>query len=175
MSKLDIFMYCLLISYFLSISFPFFKDESGEIHMSKIDLKAIKKSYGTDLNKELEGVWFKSSVISGLEFKIAKSGNPAYEKLVRKLYKPYAKQLRKGVDLADEITQEISNTLIIETLLLDWKGMPGVDGTEVAYSKPEVKCLLEDKELKDLKAEILEMADDNARFQIAYEEELIED
>lgn len=174
MSELEIFAYCLIISCCLSIFLPFFED-SGANHMSKIDLKAIKKSYGTDLNKEIEGVWFKSSVVSGLEFKIAKSGNPAYEKLVRKLYKPYSKQLRKGVDLADEVTQEISNKLIIETLLLDWKGMPGMDGVEVPYSKDEAKALLEDRELKDMKAEILEMADDNARFQIAYEEELIED
>ena len=143
--------------------------------MSKIDLKSLKKNYGTDLSKETEGVWFKSSVIEGLEFKIAKTGNPVYEKLVRKLYKPYIKQVRKGTDLPHSVTQEISNQLIVDALLLDWKGMPGVDGTEVPFSKSEAKALLEDRELKDLKAEIMEFADDGARFSIEYEEELIED
>ena len=143
--------------------------------MSKIDLKSLKKNYGTDLSKETEGVWFKSSVIEGLEFKIAKTGNPVYEKLVRKLYKPYIKQVRKGTDLPDSVTQEISNQLIVDALLLDWKGMPGVEGTEVPFSKSEAKALLEDRELKDLKAEIMEFADDGARFSIEYEEELIED
>lgn len=143
--------------------------------MSKIDLKSLKKNYGVDLGKEISGVWFKSSVIDGLEFKIAKSGNPAYEKLVRKLYKPYLKQVRKGSDLPDSVTNEISNQLILDALLLDWKGMPGEDGVEVPFSKAEAKVLLEDKELKELKAEILEFADDGARFKIEYEEELIED
>ena len=140
--------------------------------MSKIDLTKIKKAYGTDLNKEVDGVWFKSSMIDGLELKIAKSGNPKYSKLARKLYKPYAKQLRKGLDLPESVTDEISVQLILDSLLLDWKGMPGEDGEEVAYSKAEAKALLDDQELKEFKAEILEFADDNARFQLEIDEEI---
>jgi hypothetical protein len=173
MDIFGIFFLSLFIAIGLATICPIIKNE--EKFMSKIDLKSLKKNYGVDLGKEISGVWFKSSVIDGLEFKIAKSGNPAYEKLVRKLYKPYLKQVRKGSDLPDSVTNEISNQLILDALLLDWKGMPGEDGVEVPFSKAEAKVLLEDKELKELKAEILEFADDGARFKIEYEEELIED
>jgi len=171
METLGTFSYAFLIACLLSIVFPIIQD-NGEQFMSKINLSSIKKAYGTDLSKELEGVFFKSSLIEGLEFKIAKSGNPAYEKMARKLYKPYTKQIRKGMDLPDSVTNEISTKLIVETLLLDWKGMPGQDGVDVVFSKAEASALMDDKELKELKQEIMEFADDNARFQIEFIEEI---
>ena len=165
----------LLTAILLAKYFPLTNNENGEDFMSKINLTTLKKAYGTDLDKEVSGVWFKSALIEGLEFKIAKSGNPVYEKEARKAYKPYAKQLRKGLDIPKSVTDEITNKLILQSLLLDWKGMPGEDGNEVPFSKEEAKFILEDEELKELKAEILEFADDNARFQMEIEEEIQQD
>jgi len=174
MSTIETFTYIFLFACLLSYLFPLIEKNNGENFMSLIDLKKIKKSYGTDTSLEIEGVWVKSALIDGLEFKMAKSGNPAYEKLARKLYKPYSKQLRRGMEISDAVTQDISNQLIVETLLMDWKGMPSsVAGEFVPFSKAEAKVLLEDKELKEFKSELLEFADDNQKFSLA-EEEFIE-
>jgi len=163
----------VFISGLLAYFFPLTQKKYGDKNfMSKINLKKIKKAYGTDLKKELEGVWFKSTFVDGLEFKIAKSMNPSYERLARNLYKPYAKQMRKGIDLPKSVTDEIQTKLIVETLLLDWKGMPGSDGESVAYSKEEAIAIMEDPELKELKAEILEFADDNTSYQLELDEEI---
>jgi len=162
----------ICLSSILAYFFPLTTKINGENFMSKINLKKMKSAYGVDLKKELEGVWFKSTFIEGLEFKIAKTMNPAYERLARNLYKPYAKQMRKGIDLPKSITDEIQTELIVDALLLDWKGMPGTDGENVPYSKEEAKALMNDPELKELKAEILEFADDNASYQLQIDEEI---
>ena len=140
--------------------------------MSKIDLKKVKKAYGIDLQKEVEGVWFNSSVIEGLRLKIAKTGNPVHEKLSMQYYKPYMKQIRKNIDLPKSVRDEISTKLIIESLLMDWEGMPGVDGENVPFSKEEARGLIEDPALKEFKSEIMEFADDNASYSLQIDEEI---
>ena len=172
MEALTQFTYALAIASILAVIFPLtINNKYGDNFMSKIDLKSIKKAYGTDLSKELEGVWFNSSVVEGLKFLIAKSGNPAYEKMARKLYKPYTKQLRKGIDLPKSVTDDIANELVVETLLLGWDGMPGDDGI-VAFSKEEAMGLLKDAELKELRSEIMDFSEENARYQLDFDEEI---
>ena len=136
-----------------------------------LNLTKIKSAYGSDLTKEIQGVWFKSSFIPGLELKIARAGNKANEKLMRKLYKPYAKTLRAGRDLPDDVTDEIQNELIVETILLDWRGLPGDEG-EIDYSKDAAYEILQDAELKAFKSEVTEFSDDSARYQLEDLEEL---
>jgi hypothetical protein len=145
--------------------------KSGVKTMSNLSLTKLKSAYGTDLTKETEGVWFKSSFMPGLEFLIARNGNPAHEKLVRKLYKPYAKTLRAGRDLPEDVTEEISNELLVETILMDWRGMPSDDGGEIPFSKAVAYQIMQDRSLKELKDEILEFSNDFARYQIEEREE----
>lgn len=137
-----------------------------------INLKAIKQSYGTDLITATEGKWFPLSMLDGTEVKVAKSGNPNYEKLAQKLYKPYQDQLRRRVNLAAGVTDRIQNDLIVQTLLLDWRGMPGEDGTTVPFSKEEAMKLVSDPELKEIKEEILGFSDNFSAFKMAEDKEL---
>ena len=167
MTILQIFI-LFFTAVFLAVFFPLI--QNGVQSMSSLSLTKLKSAYGTDLTKEVEGVWFKSSFIPGLEFLIARNGNPVHEKLVRKLYKPYSKTLRAGRDLPDDVSDEISNELIVESLLLDWKGMPGDDG-EIPYSKEVAYQIIQDKSLKEFKDEINEFSNDFAKYKLEEQEE----
>ena len=137
-----------------------------------INLKEVKKSYGTDLKAEVEGKWFPLSLINGVEVKVARAGNVNYKKALRRLYKPYAKSMRRGVDLAPEVEDRIQLDLMIDALLLDWRGMPGEDGKEEPFSKEAAKMLLSDPELKELKDEILGFSEEFEAFQFTEDEDL---
>ena len=161
---------CIIVAAILAALFPITKN--GVRTMDKLNFAKIKSEYGTDITKETEGVWFKSSFVPGFEMKIARAGNKVNEKLMRKLYKPYSKTLRAGRDLPDDVTDELSNELLVETILMDWKGLPGEEG-EIVYSKDAAYQLLEDIELKELKKEIQEFADDFSRYKSEDTEELV--
>jgi len=160
----------LVVSILLAWTIPLTKEENGEQFMSKINLSKLKKAYGQDQTKVNEGVWFDSSMIPGLSMKIAKVGNTEYEKLLRKLYKPYRKTLQKGKDLDTSITDNIMAEVIANTIVLDWKGMPGEEG-DVPFSVEECMNLVLDPELREFKEEILEFADDSARYELEMDEE----
>jgi hypothetical protein len=138
----------------------------------KVDLKKIKKAYGTDQKLSVEGKWFNLSMLDGVEVKVAKSGNPNYEKLAQKLYKPYQDQIRRKITLSDSVTKRITTELLVNTLLMDWRGMPGEDGMEVPFSKEVARELLDDPELKEIREEILGFSDNFAAFQLEADEEL---
>ncbi len=137
-----------------------------------INLKTIKQSYGTDLKTSVDGKWFPLSMIDGAEVLVAKSGNPNYDKLAQKLYKPYQDQLRRKVSLAQGVTDRIQNDLIVKTLLMDWKGMPGENGKDAPFSQDEAMKLISDPELKEIKEEILGFSDNFSAFKIAEDEAL---
>ncbi len=137
-----------------------------------IDLKKIKKSYGTNLKTEVEGQWFELSLIEGAKVKVARAGNPEYKKAFKRLYKPYTKQLRRGKDVSADIEERIQTDVLIDTLLKDWKGMPGENGKEIPYSKELARDLVTDPELKELKEEILGFSEEFEAYQSQMETEL---
>lgn len=138
----------------------------------KIDLTKIKKSYGTNLEAETEGQWFDLALIDGVKVKVARIGNPNYKKTLKRLYKPYTKQLRRGKEISQNIEDRIQTDLLTKTLLKDWKGMPGEKGKEVPYSENTAAELLSDPELKELRDEILGFAEEFEAFQMELDEDL---
>ena len=138
----------------------------------QFDLDRIKKSYGTSPEFEVEGKWFDLALIDGVRVKVARTGNPNYKKAFTRLYKPYVKTTMRGKNVAPEIQERIQTDLLINTLLKDWSGMPGADGTEVPYSKELARELLTDPELKELREEILGFAEEFEAYQLEIREEL---
>lgn len=139
----------------------------------KINLKKVKGAYGTDQKLATEGKWFNMSMLDGVEVKVAKSGNPAYDKLAQRLYKPYQDQIRRKVSLSEGVTKRITTDLIVKTLLKDWRGMPGEEeGTEVPFTEEAARELLDDPELKEIREEILGFSDNFAAFQMEADEDL---
>lgn len=164
-------IYIVLLAAVLAVIFPIYRT-SGEF-MSRIDMKKFRKGYGIDQAKRTEGVWQKLSMIPGAEVKVAKADNPNAERLLRSLYKPYAKTFRKNKELDPAIQDEIQVRVLSEAILKDWKGIPGLDGEFVPFSKEEAAALLSDKEFgKELRDEIQEFADDFSAYSAMEDEEL---
>lgn len=162
----------LLLATMLAVFFPIIKN-NGESFMSKIDMKAFRKGYGVDQAKRTEGVWKALSMIPGAEVKVAKSDNPNAERLVRALYKPYAKVLRQNKELDPKIQDSIQVRVLSEAIMKDWKGIPGADGNDVPFSKEEASALLSDPDFgRELRNEIQEFADDFSAYQLEEDKEL---
>ncbi len=139
----------------------------------KLNLKAVKKSYGTDLKAEVEGKWFPLAMIDGVEVKVARGGNPNYKKALRRLYKPFERQIRRNKPISPVEEDRIQLELLVGTLLLDWRGMPSeVKGVEVPFSKEVARELLGDPELKELKDEVVGFSEEFEAFQIEDDEVL---
>jgi hypothetical protein len=74
--------------------------------------------------------------------------------------------------LSEDVTKRITTDLIVKTLLMDWKGMPGEDGKEVPFSQEIARELLDDPELKEIREEILGFSDNFSAFQLEADAEL---
>lgn len=121
-----------------------------------VNISALK----TNPQAEEEGVWVDYEN-TGVKLKIARIGNPAFDKAVNKLSAPHLKKIRNGdASLQEKLTKEA----IAETILLDWKGIEDDDGKTLKYSKKLSKELLNDPALRDLYKFVLITSNDVERF-----------
>ena len=88
----------------------------------------VKKEFGTDSNKEVKGVWH-DDFGDGLEVKIARIGNPIYQKTFNDISKPHRKAIRRGT-LKDETAEKLLIKAMAKAIVLDWKGL-SENGSEV--------------------------------------------
>jgi len=124
----------------------------------------IKKIFSTDSKAEQEGVWVDLDKKTAI--KVARSGNPKFQKLFRKLTKPYTRAMRSGT-LNDDIAEKILIQCLAETILLDWKGIEE-DGKKVPYS---VEKAIEYLGIKDFRDFVVSCADDFALYKAEQDEE----
>ena len=131
----------------------------------------LKELFGTDKVKEKEGVW--QDMGDGLKMRIARIGNPKYQKRFEALSKPHRRALRRGT-LSNEIAEKLLVQCIAETIVLDWEGVEE-NGKETPFSVenavrilleyPELRKYVEDiaNEMEGYKAEDDEEAIDNLK------------
>ncbi len=125
----------------------------------------LKKEFGTNVKKEVEGVWCDFG--EGCECLIARTGNPENRKAFEKIARPHRKRVRRGT-LSDEVAEKISIQVTAESILLDWKGIEE-DGKPVKYSaKNAIKLLTA---YRDFREQVNEFADDMNMFKIENDEE----
>lgn len=125
----------------------------------------IKKEFGTDSKKEVEGVW--EDFGDGLEVKIARIGNPIYQKAFQKISKPHKKAIRRGT-LRDEKAEELLIEAMAKAIVLDWKGLEE-DGKEVPYNHNNCVKIL--TEYKDFREQVSEFATEIEAFRCDEDEE----
>lgn len=99
----------------------------------------IKKQFATDRNLEIEGIWVPIS--DGARIKVARMNNPEFNKLFRKLSKPYMTALQTGT-LSEDISEEIMLECYAKTVLVDWDGIEE-NGEQVPYSPEKAKEYLQ--------------------------------
>lgn len=126
----------------------------------------IKKEFGTDTQKEIEGVWI-DDFGEGLKIKIARIGNPEYQKLFNRISKPHRKAIRRGT-LKDETAEKLLIQAMAKGIVLDWKGL-SEDGVEIPYSYENALRLLTD--YKDFREQVTEVATEIEAFRTEDEEE----
>jgi len=114
----------------------------------------LRKLYGTDTNKETDGIW--QDFGDGIEMKVARIGNPKYQKLFQKLSKPHRKAIRRGT-LKEDVAEKLMIECTAETILLDWRGIE-LDGKALPYSKDNAIMIL--TEFKDLKEYVNDFANE---------------
>jgi hypothetical protein len=115
----------------------------------------------TDPALELEGAWI--DVGDGAQLRIARSGNPRFREVAKKLAAPHQVAIRNA-SLASDVALRILVQTLSETILLDWKGLEE-GGKPLRYSKKTAERLL--TELPDFRQLVAELAGDRSRFRPA--------
>lgn len=126
-----------------------------------MDLKQFK----LDKKAEKEGIWVE--IGDGAKIKVARLGNPAYQGAIRRMGKPFARQMRHG-GVDTDVLEGITRRAMARHILLDWEGLE-VDGEAVEYSeKNALKLLTDYSAFYDL---VSECAADNELFRADAQEE----
>ena len=98
------------------------------------------KSFVTNKQKELEGVWVQVPG-SDLELKVARMTNPHYETFLRKVCAPFRSLIQQN-----KMPTERMNALMMQAVshhvLLDWKNLEADDGTQIPYSQAKALELM---------------------------------
>ena len=128
----------------------------------------VKKLFGTDASKEKDGVWY--DLADGLRMRIARVGNPNYQKTFQKLSKPHRRAIRRGT-LPDEVAEKLLIQCMAETIVLDWSGVED-EGVEIPYSKEAVITIL--TKYPELRNYINDIANELEAFQEELDEEAVE-
>ena len=122
--------------------------------------------FKTDETLEKEGVWVDAG--GGLRLKVARSSNYNYEEDLRKLGKPYVRQIRLGT-VDNETIEKISIKAFAKHVLKDWENLEDEKGNEILYSPAKAEELL--LEYRDFYKLVQEFAQE----QDLYRQEQMED
>ena len=112
----------------------------------------VKKAFRTNEKKEIEGIWIQLDDKAAI--KVARAGNPKFQRLFQKLTKPYRQAIRTG-SLSEDVARKILIECMAETILLDWKGFEE-NGKEIKYSKEKSIEYLNIKDFRDFVAQCSE-------------------
>lgn len=98
----------------------------------------LKKTFATDPELELEGVWYPLDDTTSI--KVARDGNKNHVKALKRLTKPYRVQISTNT-MHPDLVKKINATAMAETILLDWKGLED-DDKLVEYSTESAAAML---------------------------------
>ena len=94
-----------------------------------------------------QGEWVDHPFVPGVEVKVRGVGNADFRRLAPKLTRQFTPAQRDAVIPAadqDRITVE----LLVETILIDWRGLEEEDGSPLPYSKERARQILSDPDLR---------------------------
>lgn len=100
----------------------------------------IRKAFGTNRDKEAEGVWF--PLDAETRVKVARAGNKHFNELARKLGRPHQTLRRVNPEAAAKVFEKIAFEVLSKTILLDWENLKD-NGVLVPYSPAKAAEMLE--------------------------------
>lgn len=113
----------------------------------------------TNREKEDNGVW--APVAEGLEVKVARVNNHAYQDYLRKLTREKLGTVRAG-ELGSKVAEDITALAVSKYILLDWKNLQDDAGADIPYSQAKAFELL--KESRDFLRIIINISSDAEIF-----------
>jgi hypothetical protein len=127
------------------------------------------KTFGTDAKAEQEGTLTTLADCGDVLWRVARSGNKNYNRLLSTLYKRNRVILESKGDEAEAKSEEILVEVFAKTILLGFEGkIQGPDGEMVGYSLELAKQLLA---MKDFRAKVAAASEDFNTFRVAKDEE----
>lgn len=126
----------------------------------------IFSTYAVDEDKELNGTW---RTIGDSKFKVARSNNENYVKLLAKKVEENREVLERGDEEARSLDRKIIIDIMAEAILLDWQNVT-YKGAGMPYSKDNAKELLAHREFR---REIARMSDEFSAYKAKLEEEAV--
>jgi hypothetical protein len=121
-----------------------------------MDLNIFK----TDEQKSDEGVWCPVDVKT--DIKIGRYGNRTFQRALKREMQPYKRLIDRDA-LDDETADKVLVNAIAEGLLLDWRGMTR-DGEPLPYSREAAIEILSNKQFRDFRQLVVELAQDMQLF-----------
>jgi len=106
------------------------------------------KAFIADSDKEQQGVWLDYDANKGVAFKIAYIGSSRYDDKLNRIAAAVRRRNRTRV-LPASVVLGVTVDAIIDTILLDWKGLEN-NGQPFEYNAENAKLLLtQSKEIRD--------------------------
>ena len=93
------------------------------------------------LKTSSEGQWV--DVGGGLRIKVARIGNPDYEEEIRKLAKPFMRQMRLGTMNVEDM-EKLAMKAVAKHVIQDWENLEDEQGKNIVFSKDKALELFEE-------------------------------
>ena len=119
----------------------------------------LKKDFGTDPKKELEGEWVDLDS-EGSRLLIARVGNPNFKKAYSKIPRAIQRRLDEEPDGTDT-TRPYLVGVIVKTILLGWEGIAD-EGEEIMYTEETAKKQL--LKYPDFLTFVIELGNERKRY-----------
>ena len=133
--------------------------------MSAIDLFA---AFATNETAEKEGTLTQIPKCGDTMFRVARSGNINFNKMITKLVKQNKPVLDSKGPAADAKNDEIFAVVLAKTILLGWEGEINIKGVMTVYSYEAALTMCKHKEFRIALGEV---ADDMENFKVVKDEE----
>jgi hypothetical protein len=107
------------------------------------------KDIALDAERQENGAWVTDVPdMEGLRLKVRGSNNADWRRLQNKLLEAIPRKRRMSGRLDVDDTDRITESLLLNTCLLDWDGLEDDDGKPIPYSKEMAHKLIYEKEYR---------------------------
>ena len=111
-----------------------------------------------DSAKAEAGTWVAVPEFGDLELKVRGINNADYRRRMAELIRAVPRHQRPGGRLAIEQSDAINATLLLETVLMDWRRLEGDDGAPIPYSAERARDLLTNPDYLPFRQAVVEAA-----------------
>lgn len=121
----------------------------------------LRKQFKTDKDKEENGIWVDFE--NGIRIRVRRLSSQASLNARKEAEKPYVVKVRSG-KISDEIAEEIAIQQLARGVIADWEGITDENDEAVPYTPDAAYEILKDDDLKEFRAELIQISLDRDTF-----------